>query len=95
MAGTAKSGGDWTSNDLESYNIEIVGKKEQEFFGLRAGTLPPNLHKGLLTYKFSYGEEVPCKVSKLMSYPDLASTSKEGQESMVDDFTLRHLDAIG
>ena len=30
---TAKSGSDWTSNELAAYNITVVPQKKEEFFG--------------------------------------------------------------
>jgi len=92
---SAKSGSDWTSNDLESYNIEVARTAEEEFFGVSANVLPPGLSSDILTYEYRYGEDVPNEVDKIMSYLDLASNNKEGQESMVDDFASRLLDALG
>jgi hypothetical protein len=80
---SAKSGSDWSSNELLAYNIVIVPRIDREFFGEAPERLPGSISSELLEYNFSSGEEMPEKYEELLIHLDQASTLVE---SFVDDF---------
>jgi hypothetical protein len=92
---SAKSGSDWTTNELEAYNIRIVDKGEEEFFGKKANKLPSEIDSDLLTYEFTIGQDVPEETSEIISFLDLACSPEDNQESAVDDFARLLLETMG
>lgn len=93
LSRSAKSGSDWTDNDLSAYNITIVSQDAATFFGQPA--LPqPALNPELLT-TLNAEEIQDDECYKLVRYMDLAMNPIPGEESAVDDFTMRLLRAIG
>ncbi|KAF8590122.1 hypothetical protein K439DRAFT_1644792 [Ramaria rubella] len=90
---SAKSGSSWTKADLIAYNIDVVKKGEEEFFGSRANSPLDHVNRSFL--EFDYGQRIPRNADKIIPYLDLASRSKEGQESMVDDFAKELLRSLG
>jgi hypothetical protein len=90
---SAKSGSDWTSNDLVAYNITIIAQNSATFFG--QPVLPqPTLNPELLT-NLNAEEMVDDESYKLVRYMDLAMNPIPGEESAVDDFAMRLLRAMG
>jgi hypothetical protein len=87
---SAKSGSDWTKNELLAYNIRTVPKSDTGFFGEVPEKLPENLSKEFLEYEF--GEEKPEKDEELLMYLDLAS---RGLENVVHDSVSQLLRASG
>ena len=84
---SAKSGNDWTKNDLLAYNIKITSQTPDKFYGTPlptvAGlsTLDPHLVSGTLDTQGLSDETY-----RLLQYLDLASKANAGQESAIDDF---------
>lgn len=80
---SAKSGSDWTQNELEAYNIQVVEQSFGEFFN--QNELPPaspaprpfceTMGRTLAPDDDTY---------KLLHYLDLAHNTKMGQEAAVD-----------
>jgi hypothetical protein len=89
---SAKSGSDWTNNELNSYNIKIVSKNDVEFFGEVLESLPKSISHELLEYDFSSGEERPERYAELLILLNSAST---GLENKVDSFASMLLRASG
>ncbi|KAN0107284.1 hypothetical protein V8E52_010336 [Russula decolorans] len=91
---TAKSGSDWTANELAAYNITFVPWNKQEF-----GTIvfpdPAELSlAGLMTAE-TRQDAADKKTRQLLRYLDLAMDPKVGQDAAVDNFAadlLRGLD---
>jgi hypothetical protein len=75
---SAKSGSDWSSNELLAYNIEIKDSDEREFFG-----------NDMLPYEAV--DETSSEYKKLMMLLNLVS---RGQESAVDDFSRKLLEIL-
>jgi hypothetical protein len=92
---SAKSGSDWTKNELLAYNIRIVPKSDMGFFGEVPEKLPENLSKEFLEYEFGRNDSLEDDSDNLLEYLDLASRSLRGQESMVDDFARELLKSLG
>lgn len=90
---SAKSGNDWTINDLEAYNITIVAQDAATFFDQ---PVSPQLalNQKLLT-NLGAEEMVDEEDYKLVRYMDLAMNPIPGEESAVTDFAMRLLRAIG
>jgi hypothetical protein len=84
---SAKSGSDWTTNDLLAYNIRVSSQSPDEFYGVPLptgadlSTLDPHLVSGTLST-----EGLSDETQRLLLYLDLASRANAGQESAIDDF---------
>jgi len=93
---SAKSGNDWTTNDLLAYNIRVSSQTPDKFYGQPLPTvaslssLDPNLLSGTLGTQGLSDETY-----RLLRYLDLASRANSGQESAVNDFAREILHAIG
>ncbi|KAI0253588.1 hypothetical protein BJV78DRAFT_1122961 [Lactifluus subvellereus] len=93
---SAKSGSDWTANDLLAYNIQISPLTPDEFYGTPLPTvaslssLDPQLLSGTLNTAGLSDETY-----RLLQYLDLASRANAGQESAIDDFAREILRAVG
>jgi hypothetical protein len=80
---SAKSGSDWTENDLRAFNIRIEHKSQQDFFGT-AGPLPdPDVSEAILTSPTAFAKEE----RHFFHYMEDALRIPPGEESLVDDFT--------
>ena len=89
----AKSGSDWTRNDLAAYNISLVSRSAAAFFG--QDPLPvPNNHPQLLTHPTTDGI-TDRDAYRVLEYMDLAMTLVPNEESAVDDFAMHLLLALG
>ncbi|KZP22370.1 hypothetical protein FIBSPDRAFT_919371 [Athelia psychrophila] len=94
LSRTAKSGNDWTRNDLKAYNIEIVNQSIPTFFGMpQLPELPENLRSFADTQDRT--EAADDATHKLLHYLDLAHNPKMGQELAVDTFAERLLQTLG
>jgi hypothetical protein len=92
---TAKSGSDWTANELAAYNITVVPRNKEEFFGTSHFPDPaePSL-AGFMTAETKQ-DTADKKARQLLHYLDLAMDPKIGQEAAVVNFAaelLRGLD---
>lgn len=90
----AKSGSDWTMNDLLAYNISVSSQSPDDFYGQPLQTvaslnnIDPNLFSGTLGTQGLSDETF-----RLLQCLDLARNS--GQESAVRDFAKEILRALG
>jgi len=90
---TAKSGSDWTVNELDAYNITIVPQNSSTFFG--RDILPlPNHHLDL-TERLTADEMENEDSYQVVRYMDLAMDPIPGEESAVDDFAMHLLRTMG
>lgn len=89
----AKSGRDWTLNDLAAYNISVGRQDTATFFGQAAPPSPthhPDLLNGLMADEMADEESY-----QVVRYMDLAMNPVPGEESAVDDFTMQLLRVMG
>jgi hypothetical protein len=92
---TAKSGGDWSTNELRAYNIVVRRQDATHFFGREPGSidhLDPNL---LSPDDPSTATHLSKETYRFLAYLDLASRSNSGQESAIDDFAKSALEVTG
>ncbi|KAK0470706.1 hypothetical protein IW261DRAFT_1572894 [Armillaria novae-zelandiae] len=89
---SAKSGSDWSSNDLISYNITIRRLSSDSFFGYRPNTIPDAIDPAFLTATVPPDEHLSDGTYRLLQYLDLANS---GQESTIDDFAKELLRLLG
>ena len=92
---SAKSGSDWSANDLAAYHITIVPQNKQEFFGL--DDLPAPASPSLAGFMTTEDREQATdrETRKLLHYLDLALDPKMGQEAAVDNFAAKLLEKLG
>ncbi|KAF8580753.1 kinase-like protein [Ramaria rubella] len=87
--GTTK---DWDEDQLRKYKILIYNPRTYACNEIWQMQLDPKIWSFL---EFDYGQRIPRNADKIIPYLDLASRSKEGQESMVDDFAKELLRSLG
>ena len=89
---SAKSGSDWTTADLDAYNINIVTEPVVTFFGTE--TLPqPQVDQELLQVRDARNM-VGDRNAELVNLLDLAMVPSS-EESAVDDFAVELFKALG
>lgn len=89
----AKSASDWTSNELEAYNIVVQELDAQQFFG---DSLPEYTGPaGFIQFENLPTRGMDAASVALVKRLDLAMTLYEGEESAVDDFAAEVLRAMG
>ena len=88
----AKSGGDWTYNELEAYNISVQEQAQPAFFG---GPLPEYTGPAGFFQQEDRDQTLDASSLALIKRLDLATKLKEGEESAVDDFAAELLRAMG
>jgi hypothetical protein len=88
----AKSGSDWTSNELVAYHIAVQEQEQAQFFG---GPLPEQAGPvGFIEHEDRVqGLDAPSL--SLIKRLDLAMKILEGEESAVDDFAAELLRVMG
>lgn len=90
---SAKSGNDWTRNELAAYNISIASQNVTTFFELP--TLPePHVPADMLQ-KLEADDANDLDVCRTLAAMDLAMNPIPSEESAVDDFTVRLFDMLG
>jgi len=81
-----KSAGDWTTGDLDAYNIRLVREDAATFFGTQ--DLPqPRVDPEILNVQDAIDMAVEDN-QELINLLDLAMVPSSPEESAVDDFTL-------
>ena len=90
---SAKSGSDWTSNELNAYNITVIYQDAATFF--ETPTLPqPTISPDVLTCP-GPNDAADDSAYELLRTMDLAMTPAPAEESAVDDFAVLLLRALG
>ncbi|PBK85186.1 hypothetical protein ARMGADRAFT_565846 [Armillaria gallica] len=92
---SAKSGSDWTSNDLIAYNIAIRRQSSDTFFGYKPNTIPDAIDPAFLTATIPPQDNLSDGTYRLLQYLDLATHTNSGQESAIDDFAKELLRLLG
>ncbi|KAH9953131.1 hypothetical protein BC827DRAFT_173940 [Russula dissimulans] len=92
---SAKSGSDWTDNELRAYNITMVPQTKEEFFG--SAELPPPRNPSLAGFMEVEDRDgtQDSVTKKLLHYLDLALDPKVGQGSAVCNFASKLLEKLG
>ncbi|KZT04744.1 uncharacterized protein LAESUDRAFT_657346 [Laetiporus sulphureus 93-53] len=89
----AKSGSDWTQNDLDAYNINVRLENATAFFGVE-DLPPPSIDQEVLTTLDAANmASVPNAV--LINLLDLAMAPEPNGESAVDDFAVALFTNLG
>jgi hypothetical protein len=89
----AKSGGDWTTNELAAYSITVVFQDAATFF--ETPNLPqPAINPSVLT-TLEYRDAPDDDTYGLLRNLYLATTQVPAEESAVDDFAVLLLRALG
>ena len=90
---TAKSGSDWTSNELAAYNITVVPQNKEEFFGTINLPNPaePTLAGFMTTETRRDAAAADKNTKRLLHHLDLAMDPKVGQDAAVDNFAVELL----
>ncbi|RDB22092.1 hypothetical protein Hypma_011101 [Hypsizygus marmoreus] len=95
MIRSAKSGSDWTSNDLAAYNIRVRRQSAEDFFGYKPDTIPDTVDPAFLTARVPPTEDLSDATYRLLQYLDLANNANSGQESAIHDFAKELLRLLG
>ena len=85
---------DWTINDLDTYNINIVAQDAATFFG-QSPPLPLPPHNLDLLSKLTADEMEDDESYQVVQYMDLAMSLIPGEESAVVDFAMQLLRTMG
>ncbi|OBZ78038.1 hypothetical protein A0H81_01843 [Grifola frondosa] len=90
---SAKSGSDWTNNELNAYNISVVYQDAATFF--ETPNLPqPTINPNVLT-TLAPDDATDDTTYELLQTMDLATTPAPAEESAVDDFAVLLFRALG
>ncbi|KAI9228247.1 MAG: hypothetical protein DHS80DRAFT_23490 [Piptocephalis tieghemiana] len=90
---SAKSGSEWTSNDLAAFNIHVETESDEQFFGCTLEDVDiSDYPAGILA---SEPDRRHPEIYRLLKYLDLAMTIRESEESAVDDFAAHLFEALG
>lgn len=92
---SAKSGNDWTSNDLIAYNIAIRRQSSETFFGYKPNTIPDTIDPAFLTATIPPQDNLSDGTYRLLQYLDVATRVNSGQESAIHDFAKELLRSLG
>ncbi|KIJ62409.1 hypothetical protein HYDPIDRAFT_73745, partial [Hydnomerulius pinastri MD-312] len=91
----AKSGGDWTSNDLAAYNITVRRQPADTFFGYTPNTICDGIDPDFLHATVPPNENLSDHTYRLLQYLHLATHPNSGQESAIHDFAKELLRLLG
>ena len=80
---SAKSGSEWTTNELTAYNISIIEQGQDAFFG---APLPPYTGPAVFVQHKDRVHGLDVTSLALIKRLDLAMKLIEGEESAVDGF---------
>ncbi|KZP31648.1 hypothetical protein FIBSPDRAFT_775593 [Athelia psychrophila] len=90
---SAKSGNDWTVNELVAYNITVQLQDVTTFFGVNP-LAQPTVAQEVLT-KLDANDMTHDDNYQLLRYMDLAKDRIPEEESAVDDFAVQLLTVLG
>ncbi|KAG2367865.1 hypothetical protein BDR07DRAFT_1605858 [Suillus spraguei] len=89
---SAKSGSDWTFNDLMAYNITVTPQSPEQFFRQNHGTLLEGVDPSLLNSSLD-DENISDAVFEYLGHLNLATNAT--QESFIDAFAQKTLQILG
>jgi len=83
---SAKSGSDWTSNELAAYNITVRRQSAPDFFGYQPNTIPEYLDPEFVHSPVPPNDNIADVATfRILQYIDLATRANATQESAIDD----------
>ena len=83
---SAKSGSDWTSNELAAYNITVRRQSAPDFFGYQPNTIPEYLDPEFVHSPVPPNDSIADVATfRILQYIDLATRANATQESAIDD----------
>ncbi|KAJ6576507.1 hypothetical protein DFH09DRAFT_362087 [Mycena vulgaris] len=91
---SAKSGSDWTENDLHAYHIRVVYQDAATFFQIPSLPPPAVKHPAVLTLP-GPATATDSSVYQFLRAMDLAMLPVDAGESAVDDFAVLLLQELG
>jgi len=92
---SAKSGSDWSTNELLAYNIAVQRQDVVNFFGHELGPID-HLDSNLLSSADpTTASDFSKETYRFLIYLDLASRANAGQESAIDDLAKSVLEVTG
>ncbi|KAG2352729.1 hypothetical protein BDR07DRAFT_1436306 [Suillus spraguei] len=89
---SAKSGSDWTFNDLMAYNITVTPQSPEQFFRQDHGTPLEGVDPSLLNSSLD-DENISDAVFEYLGHLDLATNAT--RESFIDAFAQKTLQILG
>ncbi|KAG2353871.1 hypothetical protein BDR07DRAFT_1431624 [Suillus spraguei] len=89
---SAKSGSDWTFNDLMAYNITVTPQSPEQFFRQNNGTLLEGVDPSLLNPSLN-DKNISDAIFEYLGHLDLATNVT--QESFIDAFAQKTLQILG
>jgi hypothetical protein len=94
---SAKSGNEWTENELAAYNIHVREQSLKDFFDVEAVEDLPDIQASLGTFSTTEDRiDAPDDDTyRLLHFLDLAHSPKVGQEAAVDLFAEKLLNKLG
>jgi hypothetical protein len=94
IARLAKSSNDWTLNELLAYNVVVRCQNDLEFFGHSDVSNLSHMDPLLLSSSAD-SEGLSDPTHRALQYLHLATTTSNGQEAAIDDFTKEILRIVG
>lgn len=94
MSSFAKSGRNWTQNNLNAYNIKVVGRDEEEFFGGITNKIPASITRSFLEHDIRIRDHKVPKDAKVLEYLYLADLQAGEKWSRVCDFPRSSLNTL-
>jgi hypothetical protein len=91
---SAKSGSDWSRNELLAYNIVVHHQSTEAFFGHNIDSNLAHIDPLLLSGSLD-SEGLSDATYRVLQYLDLATRANAGQESAIDDFAKEILRVVG
>ena len=93
---SARSGSEWTVNELLAYNIAVHRQSSVEFFGFEPSSSLDYLDSHFVLDPLDApSDDISDHSYRLLQYLDLATRANSGQESAIDDFAKEVLRVIG
>ena len=90
---SAKSGSDWTRNELLAYNIKVVPRPPEQFFGAATAGVSLSGLDPLVITGSTDTPDVSDTTLRYLTYLDLAT--RASQETLIDEFSRQTLDLLG
>ena len=90
---SAKSGSDWTHNELIAYNINVVSQTPAQFFGNVGVVSLAELDPSIITGSTDEPANLSDGTLNYLTYLDLAVGAS--QESLIDEFSRETLNLLG
>lgn len=84
----AKSGSEWTPNDLRAFNIQVVREDSESFFGTANLPMPQNISPIIWNNVTAPTGQFSKADHNFFAYLEDAMRMRPGEESLVNDFAV-------